>query len=72
VDWNPFDVAYDGVFCDAFGEAYDGWLCARRIVVGPGPGTGEERPGKDQSERDRKDMRDLIALMRAFYAETVQ
>ena len=60
MNWDPFQVATDGVFCDAFGQATDGYFCE----VGPTKQFGFT-VGVDRQKRDMQDLTDILVLMRA-------
>lgn len=50
----------DGTFCDAVGQATDGYFCAVRRVIGVG---GPEIPAIGREERDRRDVADILTIL---------
>jgi len=59
VDWDPFEVAFDGMFCDAVGQATDGYFCAPRRVIG----VGGPEPGLSRDARDKQDIADILGVL---------
>lgn len=57
MEWDPLEVALDGMFCDAFGMATDGYFCAREQVVGLVP------VGRKKKPNDRQDLRDISDIL---------
>ncbi len=60
MDWDPLEVALDGMFCDAFGMATDGYFCAREQVVGL---VTVGRKKKPNDQRDLRDIADILAIL---------
>ena len=62
MNWDPLEVAFDGVFCDAFGQATDGYFCAREVeqVLGLVPVGRKKKPNDRQ---DLKDIADILAIL---------
>ncbi len=60
MEWDPLEVAYDGMFCDAVGMATDGYFCDRGK---PAVFTFGQRVKKPDDRRDLRDIVDILAIL---------
>lgn len=65
MNWNPLDVAMDGMFCTAPGMAVDGYFCEPVQIHGLGLG-GIPSERRNIDEQDRRDIADVLTILANF------